>query len=128
MNGAKGESMSDKASVRFQRGNFVVADLERSLTFYRDVIGFEVAYQKGHNPESYSISVFNIPDGAELGFCTLSTRDQVRVMALTEIKGVKLPPVPPPRRSAIVLDVAGAMFVISPISAKLTSTASISVA
>ena len=97
--------MSDKAFVRFQRGNFVVADLERALTFYRDVLGFEVAYQKGHNPESYSISVFNIPDGAKLGFCTLSTRDQVRVMALTEIKGIELPSVAPPRRSAIVLDV-----------------------
>lgn len=98
--------MSDKAFVRFQRGNFVVADLERALTLYRDVLGFEVAYRKGHNPESYSIPVFNIPQGAELGFCTLSTQDQVRVMALTEIKGVPLPPVPAPRRSAIVLDVA----------------------
>ncbi len=97
--------MNDKAFVRFQRGNFVVSDLERALTFYRDVLGFEVAYQKGHNPESYSIPVFNIPAGAKLGFCTLSTRDQVRVMALTEIKGVPLLPVPPPRRSAIVLDV-----------------------
>ncbi|MEM7327612.1 MAG: VOC family protein [Pseudomonadota bacterium] len=95
----------DKPFVRFQRGNFVVADLERALEFYRDVLGFEVAYQKGHNPDSYSIPVFNIPDGAQLGFCTLSTRDQVRVMALTEIKGVPLPPVPAPRRSAIVLDV-----------------------
>ena len=98
--------MSDKPFVRFQRGNFVVADLDRALSFYRDVLGFEVAYQHGHNPDSYSIPVFNIPDGAELGFCTLSTRDQVRVMALTEIKGVELPPVPPPRRSAIVLDIA----------------------
>lgn len=98
--------MSDKAFVRFQRGNFVVADLARALTFYHDVLGFEVAYQKGHNPDSYSIPVFNIPDGAVLGFCTLSTQDQVRVMALTEIKGVPLPPVPAPRRSAIVLDVA----------------------
>ncbi|MEM6554721.1 MAG: VOC family protein [Pseudomonadota bacterium] len=98
--------MSDKPDIRFQRGNFVVADLERALTFYRDVLHFEVAFTKGHNPHSYSIPVFNIPDGAELGFCTLSTRDQVRVMALTEIKGVPLRPVPPPRRSAIVLDVA----------------------
>lgn len=98
--------MSEKPDIRFQRGNFVVADLDRALTFYRDVLRFEVAYTKGHNPDSYSIPVFNIPDGAELGFCTLSTRDQVRVMALTEIKGVALPPVPPPRRSAIVLDVA----------------------
>lgn len=98
--------MSEKPDIRFQRGNFVVADLDRALTFYRGVLRFEVAYTKGHNPDSYSIPVFNIPDGAELGFCTLSTRDQVRVMALTEIKGVALPPVPPPRRSAIVLDVA----------------------
>jgi len=98
--------MEEKAFVRFQRGNFVVSDLARALTFYRDVLGFEVAFQKGHNPDSYSIPVFNIPEGAELGFCTLSTRDQVRVMALTEIKGVPLPPVPAPRRSAIVLDVA----------------------
>lgn len=97
--------MSNKAPLRFQRANFVVADLERSLTFYRDVLGFAVAYRTGHNPDSYSIPVFNIPEGAELGFCTLSTRDQVRVMALTEIKGVPLPPVPAPRRSAIVLDV-----------------------
>lgn len=98
--------MSEQASVRFQRGNFVVADMERSLKFYRDVLGFEVAFQKGHNPDSYSLKVFNIPKGAELGFCTLSTPDQVRVMALTQIKGVPLPPVAPPRRSAIVLDVA----------------------
>lgn len=97
--------MTDRATLRFQRGNFVVSDLDRALTFYRDVLGFSVAYRNGHNPESYSIPVFNIPEGAELGFCTLSTRDQVRVMALTEIRGVPLPPVPPPRRSAIVLDI-----------------------
>jgi len=29
-------------SIRFQRGNLVVADIERSLTFYRDVLGFSV--------------------------------------------------------------------------------------
>ena len=97
--------MTDRAALRFQRGNFVVSDLDRALIFYRDVLGFSVAYQNGHTPDSYSIPVFNIPEGAELGFCTLSTRDQVRVMALTEIKGVPLPPVPAPRRSAIVLDV-----------------------
>ena len=98
--------MSGKAFVRFQRGNFVVSDLDRALTVYRDVLRFDVAYQTGHNPDSYSIPVFNIPEGAELGFYTLSTRDQIRVMALTEIKGIPLPSVPAPRRSAIVLDVA----------------------
>jgi catechol 2,3-dioxygenase-like lactoylglutathione lyase family enzyme len=97
---------ADKAQVRFQRANFVVADLDRSLTFYRDVLGFTVEYRLPHNPLSYSIPVFAVPDGARMGFAALSTRDQVRVMALTEVSGVSLAPVPPPRRAAIVLDMA----------------------
>lgn len=98
--------MSKENSVRFQRGNFVVADLDRALTFYRDVLGLSEEYRLGHNPNSYSIPVFEIPDGAQLGFVTLSSPSQPRVMALSEIKGVPLPAIPHPRRSAIVLEVA----------------------
>lgn len=91
-------------SIRFQRGNFVVADIERSLTFYRDVLGFTVEYILGHNPDSYSIPVFEMPEGAELGFAALNTPTQLRVMALTQVSKVELSPVPHPRRSAIVLE------------------------
>lgn len=97
--------MTDDKQVRFQRANFVVADLDRALTFYKDVLGFSEEYRLGHNPESYSLSVFEIPDGATLGFVTLNSPTQRRVMALTEMKGVELPPVPHPRRSAIVVEV-----------------------
>lgn len=96
--------MSEKPPVRFQRGNFVVADLDRALTFYEGVLGFEVTYRKGHNPDSYSIPVFEIPDGAELGFAILSLPNQPRVMALSEIAAIDMAPVPNPRRSAIVLE------------------------
>jgi catechol 2,3-dioxygenase-like lactoylglutathione lyase family enzyme len=96
--------MADKPHVRFQRANFVVADIDTALTFYRDVLGFDVTYRLGHNPESYSIPVFEMPAGAELGFCALSAPNQLRVMALTQVKAVPLAPVPPPRRSAIVLE------------------------
>jgi catechol 2,3-dioxygenase-like lactoylglutathione lyase family enzyme len=93
-------------SLRFQRANFVVRDLDRALTLYRDVLGFEVAFTQGHNPGSYSFPVFEIPVEAKLRFCVLSTATQERVMALTEITGVDLSPVPHPRRGAIVLEVA----------------------
>jgi len=96
--------MSDKPPVRFQRGNFVVADLDRALTFYEEVLGFEVEYRLGDNPDSYSRPVFDIPDGATLGFVTLNLPNQRRVMALSEITGVVMEPVPHPRRSAIVLE------------------------
>ena len=98
--------MSSKPPIRYQRANFVVVDLDRALTFYRDVLGFVVAFEQGHNPDSYSFPVFAIPDPATLRFCTLSTPDQVRVMALTEVAGIELPPVPHPRRAAIVLEIA----------------------
>ncbi len=95
--------MNQKSPVRFQRGNFVVSDLDRALTFYEGVLGFEVTYRKGHNPASYSIPVFNIPAGVELGFAILSLPGQPRVMALSEVK-MALGQVPYPRRGAIVLE------------------------
>lgn len=93
------------SGVRFQRGNHVVADLDRALTFYRDVLGFDVTFTLPHNPDSYSFTVFDIPRDAVMRFCVLSTSTQERVMALTEIAGVALAPVPHPRRSAIVLEI-----------------------
>jgi catechol 2,3-dioxygenase-like lactoylglutathione lyase family enzyme len=92
-------------SLRFQRANFVVRDMARALQFYRDVLGFEIAFTLGHNPDSYSFPVFAIPPEATIGFCVLSTATQERVMALTEVKDAPLAPVPPPRRAAIVLEV-----------------------
>lgn len=99
--------MSDKQQVRFQRGNFVVEDIDRALTFYRDVLGFTEEFRLPHNPDSYSIAVFDIPEGATIGFSVLSAPGQPRVMALTEVKVEGgLDPVPHPRRSAIVLETA----------------------
>lgn len=93
------------SGVRFQRGNHVVADLDLALRFYRDLLGFEVTFTLPHNPDSYSFAVFDIPREAVMRFCVLSTATQERVMALTEVAGVPLDPVPHPRRSAIVLEI-----------------------
>lgn len=93
------------SGVRFQRGNHVVADLDRALTFYQGVLGFDVTFILPHNPDSYSFAVFDIPPAAIMRFCVLSTQTQERVMALTEITAVPLPPVAHPRRSAIVLEI-----------------------
>lgn len=93
------------SGVRFQRGNHVVADLDRALTFYQGVLGFDVTFILPPNPDSYSYPVFDIPREAVMRFCVLSTDTQERVMALTEVTGVELAPLPHPRRSAIVLEI-----------------------
>ena len=95
----------DESGVRFQRANFVVSDLDRALAMYRDVLGMSVEFVKDSEPDSYSYPVFEIDKKAVLRFAVLSTASQPRVMALTEVRGVALPPVPNPRRGAIVLDI-----------------------
>lgn len=97
--------MSDTA-IRFQRANFLVTDLERSLGFYCDILGMSVCFQKVSEPDSYSYDVFEIDRSAQMRFAVLDAPEQPRVMALTEVRGIELPPVPSPRRAAIVLDIA----------------------
>lgn len=95
----------ERPTVRFQRANFVVADIDRALQLYRDILGMTVEFMKESEPDSYSYSVFNIDPSAKLGFAILSTPTQPRIMALTEVRDLEIPRSPPPRRSAIVLDI-----------------------
>lgn len=90
-------------TLRFQRANFVVGSIEDALPFYRDVLGFSVAFTKEPRHTSYSHQVFGLDTGGPVGFATLSTPEQERVMALTEVAG--LPEQSAPRRSAIVIEV-----------------------
>lgn len=92
--------------LRFQRANFVVTNLQRSLRLYRDVLGFHLDFTRDSPDVSYSYDVFEIDREQKIRFAVLSTASQVRVLALTELPGATLDPVPMPRRAAIVLDVA----------------------
>lgn len=104
MTAAKPSSMKPSA-VRFQRGNHVVSDLERAIDFYCGILGMSLEFSKDSEPDSYSYPVFGIPREAKMRFAVLNTPEQPRVMALTEVRGVPLPPVALPRRSAIVLQI-----------------------
>ncbi len=108
--------MPEATRIRFQRANFVVSDLDRSLRFYRDVLGFEVAFVKDSDEASYSYPVFEIDRDATIRFAVLSAPGQPRVMALTEVSKA-LDDVPFPRRAAIVLEVADVDTVVAAASA-----------
>ncbi len=90
-------------TLRLQRANFLVGSIEGALPFYRDVLGFTVAFTQEPREHGYSHEVFGVEAGRPVGFATLSTPSQQRVMALTEVPGLAAQG--EPRRSAIVLDV-----------------------
>jgi len=98
--------MAQQPSIRFQRANFLVSDLPRALSFYRDVLGFEVEYIIDAEKDGYGRVVFETDHMAKLA--TLSAPNQPRVMALTEISGSPptggLPKTTPPNRNIIVLE------------------------
>ena len=91
--------------VRMQRTNLVVADLERAFRVYRDVLGFKVEFILADRGETYSYTVFQIPKEAKTSFAALSSKDQVRSLALTEVSGIDLPEATLPSSHALVLEV-----------------------
>jgi len=91
--------------LHIQRPCLAVADLERSLVLYRDTLGFRLDYVSQASPDSYLYPVFGFPKKAQLTFAALSTDKEPRVLALTEVKGIELPPPALPHRAAIVIRV-----------------------
>jgi catechol 2,3-dioxygenase-like lactoylglutathione lyase family enzyme len=87
-----------------KRINLCVADMERSLKVYRDILGFTVNYMKDSASDSYSYPVFMFPKEAKLRFATLDSPTQERTFALTEVRGIELPKLPVPHMTAVVLN------------------------
>ena len=94
-----------KEGLHLKRPCLIVADLEKSLTLYRDILGFRLDYVGEASPQSYLYKVFKFPQQAHLTFAALSTEYEPRTLALTEAKGVELNAPTPPYRVAIVMQV-----------------------
>ena len=75
----------------YKRVTLVVADIDKSLEIYQDILGFTINSRKPSDDDSYSYTVFNIPQEAKISFATLDSPEQNRTIGLTEVKGVELP-------------------------------------
>lgn len=100
------EPSSAEEGVLFKRSNFVVADIDRSLTVYRDILGFSVfGTIEESSEDSYSYPVFKIPKEAKIRFVALNSPSQERTLALTEVSGIELPKPQTPLMSGVVIRV-----------------------
>ena len=91
--------------THFKRTTLLVSDLEKSLTIYKDILGFTIHKISESDEDSYSYPVFKIPKEAKIRFCTLDSPDQIRTLALTEVKGISLPRPQTPYMTAAVIRV-----------------------
>lgn len=74
-----------------KRPNLIVADIERSLKIYRDILGFTPSTISDSALDSFSYPVFNFPPEARMRYTYLGEPDEVRVLGLTEVRNIDLP-------------------------------------
>lgn len=91
--------------LHIKRYCLLIADLKRSFTIYRDILGFKLIYQSEASPDSYLYSIFKLPNTAKVTFAAFDTEYEPRALALTEVKGIELPSPSPPYRTAMVIRV-----------------------
>jgi len=87
-----------------KRPALVVADLDRSLTLYRDALGFKLMFVKNSDGASYSYTAFGFDPSSVLRFAVFATEEQENCLALLEVKAGPLPAVTAPASHAIVIN------------------------
>ncbi len=90
----------------YKRVNLLVADLERSLKVYQDILGFSAGTISESSVNSFSYPVFNIPREARMRYTYLGEPGESRVFGLTEVTNIDLPrPQNSPHLTASVIGV-----------------------
>lgn len=113
MNNREKKVSQSETALHLKRPCLTVADLDRALTIYRDLLGFRLDYRSAADADSYLYTVFKIPLHAKLAFAALSTEAEPRALALAEVKGIELPPPTPPYRQGTVLRVPEVASIIA---------------
>jgi catechol 2,3-dioxygenase-like lactoylglutathione lyase family enzyme len=91
-----------------KRTALVVSNIDRSLTVYRDLLGFQLNSLTQSGPNSYSYEVFALPRDVPIRFATLNSGpDQQRSLALIESAGIDPYPADQPRPAALVINANG---------------------
>ena len=74
--------------IRVKRPLLMVKDLDRSLAFYRNIVGLKLhARDENHSIDQDNLGrkIFNTPKGTRWRIATLDTSDETRGLALREI-------------------------------------------
>ena len=109
--------MSSMEDLLIKRPCILVQDLARSLTLYRDILGFQIGYQSSADPGSYLYTLFNLPATAQITFASCNTPTAQRALALTEVKNIDPAFFTPQARVALVTQVHSVQNMIAQIQA-----------
>ena len=93
--------------LRIKRPLVIVADLERALEFYVDVIGLELYHIEPYynrDPASLGYEMFDVPPGSRKRMATLNTSDEIRGLTIQEVRDVEVRFTGKPRAFTILFE------------------------
>ena len=91
-----------------KRPNILVADLDRSLAIYQDILGFSPGSISESSLDSFSYPVFNLPPEARMRYTYLGEPGEDRIFGITEVRNIDLPkPASAPYMSTVVIGISG---------------------
>lgn len=97
----------DGRILRVKRPALVVSDLDRSIAFYRDVVGLELFDRDvdfGVAEGSFGDRVFGVDDGARKRMAMFNTSDEVRGFSLKEVRDMQWTVSQRPRISTVLFE------------------------
>ena len=95
-------------TAKIHRPNLLVADLDRSLRIYRDILGFQVAYAGPASEGGLMQNLFNLEPDTPLRIAFLSAGDDGwGALALTESRDASTNPVDGNYRVLIITEIDG---------------------
>lgn len=100
--------------LRIKRPLLLVTDLQRSVAFYRDVIGLEVFNVEpvySSDPDGLGNKLLNLPPGTRWRVATLNTSDEARGITLREVPDVDFRVSQDPRKQIILFEASEALKV-----------------
>ncbi len=111
-------AIAEERLAPIHRHTILVADLERSLTLYRDILGLELGRISETADDSYSYVFFNLEPGAMKRFAYLSGEAGAKnVLGLGEVPGLASRDADGPRTVAFVMTVADVEGVMEQVQA-----------
>src|SRR6188474_1929697 len=88
---ADGPAAVPSTDAQLNRVNIAVADMDRSLAVYRDILGFTVDFMMPVRADSYMYDIFGVDRAAKMRIAFLSGGDDRKgTIGLTEVKGAAL--------------------------------------
>lgn len=91
---------------RLQRTTYVVSDVEKSLKFYRDVLGYKVDFIKPYGKGTYPYDIFDLAPEVDLDFYVLGTHEQPKSLGLLGVRNSKPQQAECQRRCCLIINVS----------------------